>query len=938
MTRFCCGIFLFFILLSRPGMAQQTAGCELPASQSQPSGVSNIFNEQQENWLGEILLERLSHDTHIVHDPELNGYLQRLGDHLVGHMPPSSLHFQFGLVEIPEVNAFSLPGGYVFISRKMVSFAQSEDELAAVLAHELGHIYTHQGAIRMTQLFKEVLNVTSVSDKADISNKYNLLLERTRKKPIQMNNDREQDQIVADRMGVFALALSGYNPAGLSQFWDRFAETKGKTGSAWSDFFLTTTKESRRLREMLKQSQNLPAGCKADLPPPASNFTAWQAHVIAANYDQRPVALSRDLPKSSLEPALRDELTHVRFSPDKAFIMAQDEAGIFVLQTDPLKFLFHINAPGARPAKFSPDSSTLSFFTEHLRVETWDLATQQRRFVAEVASRSSDCIGMDLSPDGKYIACVNLVRSTYDIGVKLDFRIIDTASSEVYFEKKGFYTIDWVERVRLAMQIQLEDRVPQLFTIHFSPGGKYVVAGREGNVIALEMGSKQVLNLPSRAKSLLSNSFTFVGEDRILGMNYNKPEDSFLFRFPSGEMLANIPIGRQAMEGATRGNFVMMRPINKYPVGVMDLEKKSLMMGYKRSAFDLYNDLFVTDTPASEVQLSRLKGDKIEPIGLVALPRGPLANVETFALSPDARYLALAEKTQGAVWDLEKQSRVLHMRGFRGAYIDSGSRFFALFPKQEETEPQLGVFDLHSGSPLGTAALHEEDHPAQYGRIFIVKRPKNKDVYTSQVTWEFHDVLDGRKLWERSFNNDIPYLSSVGKTTVFRWLLGQDTAKSVVNHDPHLAAQASRIPERESSYLLEFYDTESGQVQGRMLIDSGNGSFRIRSAAISEDWVVVTDNLGRTLLYSLSEGTQKAHFFGRHPVLVPGSNLLFLRNDQDELDLIDIKSGEKKQHFAFPAPVAATVVAAGAKKALVLTTDQNVYWVDLSGENAVASQ
>ena len=94
MTRFRSGIVLFFILLSRTGMAQQPAGCELPASQSQPSGVTNIFNEQQENWLGEILLERVSHDTHIVHDPELNGYLQRLGDHLVGHMPPSSLHFQ----------------------------------------------------------------------------------------------------------------------------------------------------------------------------------------------------------------------------------------------------------------------------------------------------------------------------------------------------------------------------------------------------------------------------------------------------------------------------------------------------------------------------------------------------------------------------------------------------------------------------------------------------------------------------------------------------------------------------------------------------------------------------------------------------------------------------------------------------------------------------
>ena len=93
-------------------------------------------------------------------------------------------------------------------------------------------------------------------------------------------------------------------------------------------------------------------------------------------------------------------------------------------------------------------------------------------------------------------------------GVKLDFRVIDTASSEIYFEKKGFYTLDVFERARLALQIQLEDREPQLFTIHFSPRGKYLVAGREGNVIALEMGSKQLLNLPSGAKNLLSNSFT----------------------------------------------------------------------------------------------------------------------------------------------------------------------------------------------------------------------------------------------------------------------------------------------------------------------------------------------------------------------------------------------------------------------------------------------
>lgn len=924
------GIFLALLLFAQFGKAQQNSSCKLPALPSQLSGSVNIFSEEQENWLGEVLLERVKHDSHIVHDPDLNAHLQVLGNQLVAHMPPSKLHFQFSLVEIPEVNAFSLPGGYVFVSRKLISFAQSDDEIAAVLAHELGHIFVHQGAVRMSELFKDILGVTSVTDRADIFNKYNQLLETIRRKPIQLKDDQLQSQLTADQIGLYALALNGYDPVALSRFWDRFANTHGKVGGFWSDFFETTTVESRRLREMLKQSKLLPPECRVDAHPSTDGFTAWQKQVIAANGERKIVVLPPALQRKTLEPALRDELTFVHFSPDKNFILAQDKAGIFVLQTEPLKFLFHIDARGAKPAKFSPDSSTISFVTENLRVETWDLATQERRFVAEVTNRGGDCIGMDMSPDGKHLACVNLVRSAYAGTMQLDFTVFTTADNSVFYQKKAFYTVSGLELFQLIRRILLEDHVPQLFTIHFSPSGKYVIAGREGTAIALEMDGKQPLNLSSSVKSLLSSSFTFVGEDRILGMKYNKPEDSFLFRFPSGEMLENIPIGRQEMEGATRGNYVLMRPIEKYPVGIMDLGKKSLVMGYKRTAFDLYDDLFVTDTPASEVQVSRLKGDKIEPVGLLALPRGPLADLETFALSSDSHYLALAEKTQGAVWDLEKQERVLHMRGFRGGFIDSSSRFYALFPKFEETDPQLGVFDLHSGSALGTAALHEEDHPVQYGRTFIVKRPKKKDVYTSQVTWEFHDVLNGKKLWERYFSDDIPFLSSVGTTTVFRWLLDQDTAKGIVNHEPRLSALASHIKERDNSYLLEFYDTETGSVQGRLLIDSGNGSFRIRSASLSGDWVVLTDSLGRTLLYSLSTGLQQGHFFGTHPVIVPGMNLLLLRDDQDELDLFDIKSAEKKNHFSLPSPVEATALTGSGNKVLVLTADQTVYWIDLA--------
>src|SRR6185312_14813681 len=256
-------------------LAQQPRSCQLPVAPAQTS-AENFFSEEQENWLGEVMVEQLERDNHVVRDPELNDYVQRIGDRLLAHMPATKLHFRFALVDLPDVNAFSLPGGYVFVHRKMVSFAQSDDELAAVLAHEMGHIFAHQGAITMTQLFKDLLHVTSVGDKADITDKYNRFLETRRKKQVFLKETESQNQLAADRIGVYALALSGYDPASMSKFWDRFAQTGGKTGGFWSDFFGTTTAESKRLREMMKQAQHLPAGCQVDAKPPKSEFAAWQ--------------------------------------------------------------------------------------------------------------------------------------------------------------------------------------------------------------------------------------------------------------------------------------------------------------------------------------------------------------------------------------------------------------------------------------------------------------------------------------------------------------------------------------------------------------------------------------------------------------------------------------------------------------------------------------
>ena len=152
------------------------------------------------------------------------------------------------------------------VSRKLVAFAQNEDELAGVIAHELGHIIARHSTIDTTILFREVLGVTEVTDRRDIFEKYNRLIENTARKPKvfeKLDNHEAGNQNVADLIGLYALVQAGYDPQAQASLWDRYFELKGKTGGGFlSDLFGRTKPEQKRLREMLKGLESLPAECR----------------------------------------------------------------------------------------------------------------------------------------------------------------------------------------------------------------------------------------------------------------------------------------------------------------------------------------------------------------------------------------------------------------------------------------------------------------------------------------------------------------------------------------------------------------------------------------------------------------------------------------------------------------------------------------------------
>src|SRR5262249_39748248 len=84
-------------------------------------------------------------------DPQLQRYIEDLGEKLAAHSERTDLPWKFTILDTSDVNAFALPGGYIYVNRGLLSLASSEAEVASVLSHETGHVNARHSAQRQGQ-------------------------------------------------------------------------------------------------------------------------------------------------------------------------------------------------------------------------------------------------------------------------------------------------------------------------------------------------------------------------------------------------------------------------------------------------------------------------------------------------------------------------------------------------------------------------------------------------------------------------------------------------------------------------------------------------------------------------------------------------------------------------------------------------------------------
>lgn len=894
--------------------------CRAPAPAA--SREPNIFSPAQENDLGDAVAERFESSLRIVDDEPLTANLRRIGERLVAHLPANELKIRFFLVDIPDANAFVLPGGRIYVSRKLIGLTRSEDELAGVLGHELGHLVARQVTIAATRQLKEVLNVTTLGDRADVIAKYNRLMDNAGRKPgvFRASGHDGADQIEADRLGFFIVAAAGYDANAHVAFFDRFAETEGDTGGFFSRMFGTTNPDARRLGELVKNASALPAGCAA--APPAAGADAyrqWQIAVAGAPTTSQTESLPGLVRQTPLAP-LRDQIQHLRFSPDGKYLLAQDDSSISVLDREPLALRFRIATESAKPAEFTPDSSGVVLHRSDLRVERWSVADRKLADVNDLYWKNG-CIDSALAPDGKTVACVDSAGH---------LTLIDVASGRQVFQRKSFYRVTIADMLLRAAARASNTRQTGTLTLQFSPSGQYFVAGYRGyldaNVIAYDVSRKAVINLRDQARRLLGGGFVFTSGDRLVGRNPQDLKKSGVIQLPGGQV-QEIALQGTSLVRTTRPGHVLVSGVEKFPIALLDLATQQVVSGFTARTLDVFDDTYAGERGVGDVGLFSVEGAKLQKS--VVLP-APLLSVRLGAVSPDLRWLTVSGSTRSAVWDTAKGDRLGYMQDYFGAFVEENGVIFA-DPATGNWRRTLMRFDVATRRQTPGARV-EADHAAQYGRWLLLARPLEGNINSAGAAFQLRDV---RRLdlatWSKEFSNDAPddyWFDPESDALAFIWAADSPPGRIRIKDDEVLKKTVD-MGDVKGDYVVELIDPATGNLRKRLLIETGKGSFRVENMLVRGGSMFVTDSIGRVLTYALDTGELRGYAFGEEPVATADGQALAVDSGIGRVVLYAAGTMARGNELRFKQPVVFKSFSADGSTLLAVTADQMMHLISV---------
>jgi predicted Zn-dependent protease len=223
-----------------------------------------LVSESEEIEQGRRYHKQIIASYGVYEDPVLQQYVNSIGQELAAKSHRAHLEFTFTVLDSPEINAFALPGGYVYITRGIMAYLDSKAELAGVLGHEIGHVTARHSVRQQSgQKASDLLSVligatTGVSELGDLSNQFSTGI---------LRGYGREHELEADRLGAEYLHLSGYDPEIMLEvigvlkdqevYEQALAKKENRNPNIYHGVYSTHPRNDDRLKTVVRAAKNL---------------------------------------------------------------------------------------------------------------------------------------------------------------------------------------------------------------------------------------------------------------------------------------------------------------------------------------------------------------------------------------------------------------------------------------------------------------------------------------------------------------------------------------------------------------------------------------------------------------------------------------------------------------------------------------------------------
>jgi predicted Zn-dependent protease len=254
--------FLTLLVAANVCMAPQAWAQALP-DLGDPSG--GALSPQMERRIGESIARDIRfRDTSYLDDPEVNDYLNDIGNRLVALSHGARLDFEFFAIRDPAINAFALPGGFIAVHTGLLLATETESELASVLAHEISHVTQHhiarligvQKQLSMPTMIAMVLAVLAARSRPDLAQGA-LMASQAGAVQSQINYTRDFER-EADRIGFGLLSSAGFDVSAMPVFFERLQRATRVYDDRTPSYLRTHPVTSERVAEAQNRAAQAP--------------------------------------------------------------------------------------------------------------------------------------------------------------------------------------------------------------------------------------------------------------------------------------------------------------------------------------------------------------------------------------------------------------------------------------------------------------------------------------------------------------------------------------------------------------------------------------------------------------------------------------------------------------------------------------------------------